>query len=87
MSTNEYFVSPNMLRELDGVISLLESNILDCDITDYAAMAEAHAEYRGFRMCVQLIRNRSLGLNTESVLDRITGVFDEPSSVYIEEED
>ena len=87
MSTNEYFVSPALLRELDVVLDELESNILDRDITDYTVYANAHSEYRGFRLAMQLIKNLSMGYDTESVISRITGAFDVPEHAHLEEEE
>lgn len=74
MSKKNYFISPELLRELDALRAVLEQQVLDDE--DYGTMSSMRKFYvlRGFNDAVALITNLTHGYDetAESIRDKLT---------------
>lgn len=89
MSTNKYFVSPDMFRELDALSSNMEDALLSSDIYERAEMQQLFYKYRGFRDCVSLMKALSLGYESqaEEIRGSYTGLAYDYEGVPVEDYD
>lgn len=73
MSTPSYFISPELLRELDGVRSVLESQILEDEEYGTVAGMKKFFVLRGFNEAMALITNLSHGYEetAENIKNRL----------------
>lgn len=90
MSDATYIVSPDTFRELDALMNLMESEILDGDMHGDAEDLKMYYRYQGLRECVTFLRTLVYDLpeqNTEiSSLYKYTEAY-VGKEYEIEEED